>query len=259
VQEAHRNSEGHFAAVRREETVMMRVVRFVLAAALEVVVVTLVVVLAAASAPAWSASTGPSSMPSSMPNMPEREMTPEEKAKIAFNSGVRAVNKADKYDANAEKASDARKKEKATKEASEHYAEARGKFEQVVQLTPTMPEAWNYLGYTRRKLGDYDAALAAYEKALSLRPSFPEAIEYRGEAFMRLKRFDDAKAAYLDLFSGNRKLADKLLGSMKNWVDTQQQAGDAGVEDFAKWVQERSQIAGQTAALTRTGAGTSWR
>jgi tetratricopeptide (TPR) repeat protein len=218
-----------------------------------------VVLIAVLAAPAWSAQTGPSSMPSSMPSTPARELTPEEKAKIAFNSGVRAVGKADKYAEKSEKASDDRKKEKASREANERYAEARGKFEEVVQLAPAMPEAWNYLGYTRRKLGDYDAALAAYDKALSLKPSFPEAIEYRGEAYMRMKRFDDAKAAYLDLFSGNRKLADKLLGSMKVWVDTQQKAGDAGVEDFAKWVQERSQIAGQTAALTREGADASWR
>jgi tetratricopeptide (TPR) repeat protein len=217
------------------------------------------VLAAVLAAPAWSASTGPSNMPSSMPNMPARELTPEEKAKMAFNSGVRAVNKADKYGEKSEKASDDRRKEKASKEANERYAEARGKFEEVVQLTPTMPEAWNYLGYTRRKLGDYDSALAAYDKALSLKPSFPEAIEYRGEAYMRMKRFDDAKAAYLDLFAGNRKLADKLLGSMKSWVDIQQKAGDAGVEDFAKWVQERGQIAGQTAALTREGSDTSWR
>jgi tetratricopeptide (TPR) repeat protein len=198
-------------------------------------------------------------MPSSMPNLPEREMTPEDRAKVAFNAGVRAVNKADKYAANADKATDERKKDKASKEANEQYSNARAKFEQAVQFAPTVPEAWNYLGYTRRKLGDYDAALAAYDKALSLKPSFPEAIEYRGEAYMRMKRFDDAKAAYLDLFSGNRKLADKLLGSMKSWVDTQQKAGAAGLEDFAKWVSERSQIAGQTAALTREGADASWR
>src|SRR5262249_23273081 len=122
-------------------------------------------------------------------------------------------------------------------------------------------EAWNYLGYTRRKLGDYDSALTAYDRALALKPSFPEAIEYRGEAYLRMKRLDDAKKAYLDLFADDRKLADKLLGSMKSWLDTQRPAGGdaAGVEEFGKWIQERSQIAGQTAALTREGAGASWR
>ena len=215
--------------------------------------------LAAAAIPTWSASSGPSSMPSSMPSMPARELTPEEQGKQAYNSGIRAASKGDKYSDKAEKATDARKKEKFTKDANEEYATARAKFEQATQLAPSMPEAWNMLGYTRRKLGDYDSALQAYEKSLSLRPSFPEAIEYRGEAFLRMKRFDDAKQAYLDLFAGNRKLADKLLGSMKSWIDSAQAAGTEGVEDFAKWVQERSQIAGQTAALTREGAGESWR
>jgi tetratricopeptide (TPR) repeat protein len=221
----------------------------------------LTALLAAGAATAWPASSGPSSMPSSMPNVPEREMTPEEKAKSAYNSGLRAANKADKYAGRLEKATDPRKKDKAAKEAGEQYSNALAKFEQAVELAPAMPEAWNMLGYTRRKLGDYEGALTAYDRALSLKPSFPEAIEYRGEAYLRMKRLEDAKQAYLDLFSGNRKLADKLLGSMQSWLDTQRSAGGdaSGVEDFAKWVQERSQIAGQTAALTREGASAGWR
>jgi tetratricopeptide (TPR) repeat protein len=208
---------------------------------------------------AWSAGAG-SSPSSNMPSMePARELTPEERAKQAYNSGVRAVKKADKYDESAAKATDQRKKDKAAKESQEKYQDAFEKFVQAVQYNPSMYEAWNYVGYTKRKLGDYDAALAAYDRALKLKPSYPEAIEYRGEAFLRLKRLDDAKQAYLDLFAGNRTLADKLLGSMKTWVDTQRSAGaDPATEEFAKWVAERSQIAGQTAALTREGAGTSW-
>jgi tetratricopeptide (TPR) repeat protein len=211
---------------------------------------------------AWAAGGGQTGGGATMPDLnSNREQTPEEKAKYTYNSGVRAVNKADKYAAAADKATDPRKKEKAGKEALEQYATARGKFEQAVQYAPSMYEAWNYVGYTHRKLGDYSGALAAYDRALTLKPSYPEAIEYRGEAYLRLKRLDDAKQAYLDLFSGNRVLADKLLGSMKTWLDTQRSAGAdaAGVEEFGKWVQERSQIAGQTAALTREGAGESWR
>jgi tetratricopeptide (TPR) repeat protein len=205
---------------------------------------------------AWSAGAG-SAPSSSMPRMePARELTPEERAKQAYNAGVRAVKKADKYDESATKATDPRKKEKAAKESQEKYGDALAKFEQAVQFNPSMYEAWNYVGYTKRKLGNYDAALQAYDQALKLKPSYPEAIEYRGEAFLRLKRFDDAKQAYLDLFAGNRALADKLLGSMKTWLDTQD---PASVQEFAKWVAERSQIAGQTAALTREGAGASWR
>jgi len=217
--------------------------------------------LVSAAPAAWSA--GGNSMPSNnLPSMaPARELTPEERAKQAYNSGVRAVKKADKYEESAAKASDPRKKDKAEKEAQERYGDALAKFELAVQSDPSMYEAWNYVGYTKRKLGNYDAALEAYDHALKLKPSYPEAIEYRGEAFLRLKRLDDAKQAYLDLFAGNRALADKLLGSMKTWLDTQRTAGadPAGVEEFSKWVAERSQIAGQTAAMTREGAGASWR
>ena len=222
----------------------------------------LIAVLLTAAAPAaWSAAGGPAPS-SNLPSMePAREVTPEERAKSAYNSGLRAVKKGDKYDAAADKATDARKKDKAAKESQEQYQNALGKFEQAVQYNPSMYEAWNLVGYTRRKLGNYDTALDAYDHALKLKPTYPEAIEYRGEAFLRLKRLDDAKQAYLDLFAGDRTLADKLLGSMKTWLDTQRSAGadPASVEDFAKWIQERSQIAGQTAALTREGAGAGWR
>jgi tetratricopeptide (TPR) repeat protein len=217
--------------------------------------------LAAVAPGAFSASSGPSSMPSSMPSVPEREMTPEEKAKVAYNAGVRAANKGDKQSANAAKATDEKKKAKAAKNAAEQYASARAKFEEAVQLAPSMPDAWNSLGYTRRKLGDYEGALQAYDRALTLKPSFAEAIEYRGEAYLGLQRLEDAKQAYLDLFAGDRKLAEKLLGSMRSWVEAQRASGaDASTfEEFAKWVHERSQIAAQTASLTRDGADSSWQ
>jgi hypothetical protein len=71
----------------------------------------------------------------------------------------------------------------------------------------------------------------------------------------------DAKQAYLDLFAGNRQLADKLLAAMRGWLDAQKasaSADAAAVSDMDKWIQERSTIAGQTAALTREGTAASW-
>jgi tetratricopeptide (TPR) repeat protein len=221
----------------------------------------LVTALLMSAAPAaWSVGGGPAPS-ANLPEMPARELTPEERGKAAYNSGVRAVRKADKYDEAASKATEAKKKDKAARQSQERYQDALGKFEQAVQYVPSMYEAWNYVGYTRRKLGHYDSALEAYDQALKLKPSYAQAIEYRGEAYLRLRRLDDAKQAYLDLFAGNRTLADKLLGSMKTWLDTERRAGadPATVEDLAKWIQERSQIAGQTAALTREGAGAGWR
>jgi tetratricopeptide (TPR) repeat protein len=145
--------------------------------------------------------------------------------------------------------------------AREAYGSARTKLQSLVGRSPQFAEAWNALGYTQRKLGSFDDSLASYAKALELKPGYPEALEYRGEAYLRLNRIHDAKQAYLDLFASNRKIAAVLLDSMKVWIKSQQgtHAVDASeVTDLQQWVQERSQIATQTAALTREGAAVSW-
>ena len=222
----------------------------------------LTVALLGGSVPgAWGSGGGMSTpRPMSVPRAP----TPEDRARDSYNDGVRYVKKADGAQADAARASDPGRKDKATREAHERYASALEKFQQAVQLNAQMPEAWNYVGYTSRKLGNYDDALAAYEKALALKPGFPDALEYRGEAYLGVNRLADARQAYLDLFAGNRKLADKLLGAMKDWVATRRAGGASGadtasVDELDKWIQERSQIAGQTAALTRVGAAAAWR
>ena len=136
------------------------------------------------------------------------------------------------------------------------------KFSIATDLQPSNYQAWNYLGYTNRKLGQYDAALAAYNHALKLKPDYAEAIEYRGHAFLGLNRLGEAKEAYLAVFAGNRKLAGTLLAAMQEWVG--EHRGDAEgidgptLESFASWVNERSTIASQTAALTREGAASAW-
>lgn len=207
-------------------------------------------------------ASGGGAMSMSPPSMP-RVASPAEQARELYNNGVRYVTKADKADLEAARVSDGNVKERDLRESHDRYASALGKFEQAVQLDPQRYEAWNYVGYTSRKLGHYDDALAAYDKALSLKPGYPDAIEYRGEAYLAVNRLDDAKQAYLDLFAGNRKLADKLLGAMKDWVAAQRAApaGDhaASADELDKWIQERSQIAAQTAALTRAGTATAWR
>jgi tetratricopeptide (TPR) repeat protein len=192
-----------------------------------------------------------------------RVASPEQQARDRYNEGVGYVRKADKADVDAAQASDAGKKERAMRESHDRYASALGKFQNAVQLDPQRYEAWNYVGYTSRKLGHYDDALVAYDKALALKPDYPDAIEYRGEAYLAVNRLDDAKQAYLDLFAGNRALAAKLLTAMKGWVVTQRAApaGDNAprIDELDKWIQERAQIAGQTASLTRAGAASAWR
>jgi tetratricopeptide (TPR) repeat protein len=207
-------------------------------------------------------ASGGGAMPSMGSSMP-RIASPQQQARDLYNDGVGYVKKADKLDLEAAQSADANKKERAARDAHDRYASALGKFQQAVQLDPGRYEAWNYVGYTSRKLGHYDDALSAYDHALSLKPGYPDAIEYRGEAYLAVNRLDDARQAYLDLFAGNRQLADKLLNAMKGWVAAQHAApaGDnaASVDELDKWIQERTQIAAQTAALTRAGTATAWR
>jgi tetratricopeptide (TPR) repeat protein len=211
--------------------------------------------LTAAAAPlAWSNGGGGMSM-----NLPQAA-TPQQRARDAYNDGVREVKKADKAQDSALQASDASKKDKALREAHDAYAAGLQKFKQAVVQDGSLAEAWNYLGYTSRKLGNYDDALGAYGRAIALKPGYPDALEYRGEAFLGLNRPSDAQQSYLDLYAGNRALAGKLLGAMKSWSAAQRAAGAgaAGLDEFDKWIQEREQIASQTAALTRAGTAASW-
>jgi len=205
-------------------------------------------------------ASGSGTMPA--PSIP-RAASPEQQARELYNDGVGYVRKADKVAFEAAQATDARKKDRALHESVDRYTAALGKFAQTLRLDPQRYEAWNYVGYTSRKLGHYDDALAAYDKALSLKPGYPEAIEYRGEAYLAVNRLADAKQAYLDLFAGNRALAGKLLAAMKTWAATQREApagaDAASIDELDKWIEERAQIASQTAALTRTGAAASWR
>jgi tetratricopeptide (TPR) repeat protein len=184
-------------------------------------------------------------------NMPERQMTPEEQAKAAYNQGVRAVKAADKLAKSAEETTDDKKKTKALDKAKRQYENARGYFASALQRKVDMYEAWNYVGYTSRKLGDYDKALQAYDEALRLNPSYGEAIEYRGEAYLGLNRIDDAKNAYMQLFQNSRPLADQLMAAMQKWVTDRRAAGNAApeVDALAQWIDERSNIARQTASL----------
>ena len=48
---------------------------------------------------------------------------------------------------------------------------------------------------------------------------------------------------------------------MKGWSSAQRANGANAdsLDEFDKWVQEREQIAAQTAALTRAGTAASWR
>jgi len=175
-------------------------------------------------------------------------------AQAALDAGLIAVREAEVANAGAGTGAGAKKLSPAAKAA---YTKARAKFDEATKADPKLAQAWNGLGYSNRKLGDYKTALAAYDKAIELRMGYPEATEYRGEAYLALNRTEDAKQAYLDLFAANRELAGKLLESMKVWIASPGKKKD-DVTDLNEFVQERAKIASQTAALTRESTTQGW-
>jgi tetratricopeptide (TPR) repeat protein len=205
---------------------------------------------------------GGGSMPSGGgPGATPSQRSPDDAAKSAYNSGVHSIKKAQEYDADAAKASTPEKAAKAREKAQKAYRESLASFIEAVGADPKMYQAWNYLGFANRHLGNFGDSLSAYAKALEINPNYPEAIEYRGEAYLGLNQIEDAKGAYMALFRDSRPLADELMAAMHHWADAHRQDAQglspADVEAFAKWMDERTGIAGQTASLA-VGAAQPW-
>jgi tetratricopeptide (TPR) repeat protein len=214
-------------------------------------------VMLAASATCWASgggSMGGGSMSGGAGLGNTTPRSPTEQAVDFYNQGVREVGKAKDYEKDADKAGlDDKKVAKALEKAQKSYASALQDFQKAVDKNVTLFQAWNYVGFCQRHLGHYEDALAAYGKALDLNPKYGEAYEYRAEAYLGLNRLEDAKASYMQLFSSARPLADELMTSMHHWVqEHQKDAKGVSADDlasFAKWVDERSAIAQQTASL----------
>jgi len=76
---------------------------------------------------------------------------------------------------------------------SSRFDQALPLLQQVVVAFPDDPNTWNYLGYSLRKLGRFDRALAAYKKALAINPDHLGANEYIGELYIETKQMDLAR------------------------------------------------------------------
>lgn len=67
------------------------------------------------------------------------------------------------------------------------FNEAIPLLEKVVARDPNHVDAHNYLGFSLRKVGQYDKAAMHYRTALQLKPDHRQAIEYYGELFLQTK------------------------------------------------------------------------
>ena len=63
----------------------------------------------------------------------------------------------------------------------------------AVAASPKDPDAYNYLGFSLRKLHRYPEAIENYKKALELDPKHKGAHEYLGEAYLEIGQPEEAK------------------------------------------------------------------
>jgi len=187
------------------------------------------------------------------PSTQTPSLTPEQQAVEYYNDGVADRERADKLELQSAEESDAAKKAKLLEKSKRVHESSIKAFTKAVGNDPKMFQAWGGLGYAYRKTGNYPLALEAYDKALALKDSYTPAIEYRAEAYLGLNRLADVKSAYMTLFTADRPRADELTSAMEKWVEKRKvdAAGvdAATIDEFAKWVAERKQLASQTSDL----------
>jgi tetratricopeptide (TPR) repeat protein len=131
--------------------------------------------------------------------------TPRQEAEQSYALAYEEIGKA-KKDLEDGKAKNAQKK----------FRRALERCEKAVQFDERYHEAWNLLGFTARKLGDYDKAFKAYDRCLEIKPDYAPAREYLGEAWLEK---GDAKQARLQLVWLERLGATEELKTLRGHYD----------------------------------------
>jgi tetratricopeptide (TPR) repeat protein len=134
-----------------------------------------------------------------------QQPTARQEAELSYGLAYEEVGKA-KKDLEDGKAKNAEKK----------FKRALERCEKAVALDERYHEAWNLLGYTARKTGDYDKAFKAYDRCLAIKPDYAPAREYLGEA--RLEK-GDAKQARDQLVWLERLGATEEFKTLKTAYD----------------------------------------
>lgn len=81
----------------------------------------------------------------------------------------------------------------------EAFADALPLLKQEVANDPSNADAWNLIGFSSRKMGDYAASEAAYDKALAIDPKHKGALEYKGELYLTMGNLAGAEALLVRL------------------------------------------------------------
>tara|TARA_Y100001960_G_C14078926_1_gene542668 strand:+ start:55 stop:519 length:465 start_codon:yes stop_codon:yes gene_type:complete len=137
------------------------------------------------------------------------ESSSTSKVKSNYDKAVEAIKFAKKYE---EKG----KLEKAKK----RYAKAQKLLLKSNKEKPNKADTLNYLGFTTRKLGDYENGEKYYLQGLDLKPNHIGINEYLGELYVATNRLDLAKERLKILESCNckeyKQLKDIIEGTKKS-------------------------------------------
>ena len=104
------------------------------------------------------------------------------KPSTKYSAGKKWVSKAKKFE-----------KKNKTDKAQKHYKKSIGYLLKHNKKFPADPDTLNYLGFTHRKVGDYENAEIYYSLGLELDPKHVGINEYMGELFVVTNRLDKAK------------------------------------------------------------------
>ena len=77
--------------------------------------------------------------------------------------------------------------------AKKLYSQAFKKLEKAYKLDKKNPDVLNYMGFTSRKVGNFEKAEEFYLKGLNLKPDHNGINEYLGELYVQTNRIDKAK------------------------------------------------------------------
>jgi len=96
------------------------------------------------------------------------------------------------------------KKDK-TDKAKKLYSQAFSKLEKAYKSDKKNPDILNYMGFTSRKVGNFDQAEKFYLKGLNIKPNHNGINEYLGELYVQTNRIDKANERLEVLKSCNCK------------------------------------------------------
>ena len=121
------------------------------------------------------------------------------KVKSDYDKAVSVIKSAKKYE-----------KKGKLEQANKRYEKALKLLVKSNKSKPNKPDTLNYLGFTTRKLGDYENGEKYYLQGLSIEPNHIGINEYLGELYVATDRIDLANERLKILESCNCKEYDSL-------------------------------------------------